>query len=106
MNADFFALQTFRGVIALDSLTLYDHGGVTAFDAARGRGDGAGDVAGGQEHRETYRQAGEQSQEDLFDVLFHCGSFFWGSTIINHYQPFVAPLVAIAAGVKANTVST
>ena len=69
----FFAcLQPFRGIIALDRLTLYDHGGVTAFDAAGGRGDGAGDVAGGQEHRETNRQGGQQSQQDLFDVLFHC----------------------------------
>ena len=87
MNADFFALQTFRGVIALDSLTLYDHGGVTAFDAARGRGDCAGDVAGRQHHRQPYRQGGEQSQEDLFYILLHSGSFFEGqplSTITNH----------------------
>ncbi len=72
MNADFFVLQPLRGVIAFDSLTLYDHGGVTAFDAARGRGDGAGDVAGGQEHRETDRQGGKKGQQDLFDVLLHC----------------------------------
>ncbi len=71
----FFALQPFRGVIALDSLTLYDHGGVTAFDAARCRGDGAGDVACCQHHRETYRQGGEQCQEDLFYILFHCAEF-------------------------------
>ena len=44
-------LQPFRGIVLLDRLTLYDHGGVTAFDAAGGRGDGAGDIAGGQEHR-------------------------------------------------------
>ena len=31
-----------------------------------------GDVAGGQEHRETYRQGGKQSQHDLFDILLHC----------------------------------
>ena len=71
----------------LDRFRLYDHGGVTAFDAAGGRGDGAGDVAGGQHHRETYRQGGEQCHEDLFYVLFHCGSFFEGqqlSTITNH----------------------
>ena len=30
------------------------------------------DVAGGQEHRETNRQGGKQSQHDLFDVLLHC----------------------------------
>ena len=65
-------LQPFRGVVGFDGLTLYDHGGVTAFDAAGGRGDGACDVAGGQEHRETYRQGGQQSQQDLFDVLLHC----------------------------------
>ena len=68
----FFALQPFRGVITLDSLTLYDHGGVTAFDAARGRGDGAGDVAGGQHHRETDSQGSQKGQQDLFDVLLHC----------------------------------
>ena len=81
-------LQPLRGVVGFDGLTLYDHGGVTAFDAARGRGDGAGDVAGGQEHRETNRQGGEQGQQDLFDVLFHCGSFFEGqqlSTITNNF---------------------
>ena len=72
MNADFFVLQPFRGVVLLNRFRLYDHGRVTAFDAARGRGDGAGDVAGGQHHRETYRQGGEQGQEDLFYVLFHC----------------------------------
>ena len=71
----FFALQPLRGVIALDRLTLYDHGGITAFDTARGRGDGAGDVACCQHHRETYRQGGEQCQEDLFYVLFHCAEF-------------------------------
>ena len=68
----FFALQPLRGVVLLDRFRLYDHGGVTAFDAAGGRGDGAGDVAGGQHHRETDRQGGEQCQEDLFYVLFHC----------------------------------
>ena len=68
----FFVLQPLRGVVLLNRFRLYDHGGVTAFDAARGRGDGAGDVAGGQEHRETYRQGGEQCQENLFYVLFHC----------------------------------
>ena len=52
-------LQPLRGVVGLDGLALYDYGGVTAFDAAGGRGDGAGDVAGGQHHRETYRQGGE-----------------------------------------------
>ena len=68
----FACLQPLRGIIALDCFALYDHGGVTAFDAARGRGDGAGDVAGGQEHRETYRQGGQKGQQDLFDVLLHC----------------------------------
>ena len=53
-------LQPLRGVITLDRLTLYDHGGVTAFDAAGGRGDGAGDVAGGQHHRETDSQRRQQ----------------------------------------------
>ncbi len=65
-------LQPLRGVVGFNSLTLYDHGGVTAFDAARGRGDGAGDVAGGQHHRETDRQGGQKGQQDLFDVLLHC----------------------------------
>ena len=68
----FFALQPFRGVVGFDGLTLYDHGRVTAFDAARGRGDGAGDIAGGQHHRETNRQGGQKGQQDLFDVLLHC----------------------------------
>ena len=68
----FFALQPFRGVVLLDGLTLYDHGRVTAFDATRGRGHRPCHVAGGQHHRETYRQGGEQCQEDLFYVLFHC----------------------------------
>ena len=51
MNADFFVLQSFRGVVRFDGLTLNDHGCVTAFDAAGGRGDGAGDVATRQHHR-------------------------------------------------------
>ena len=72
MNADFFVLQPLRGVVRFDGLRLYDHGRVTAFDTARGRGDGAGDIAGGQEHRETNRQGGQKGQQDLFDVLFHC----------------------------------
>ena len=75
MYARYFLLQPLRGVVGFNSLTLYDHGGVTAFDAAGGRGDGAGDVAGGQEHRETYRQGGQQSQQDLFDVLLLCAEF-------------------------------
>ena len=33
-----------RGVVALDGLALYDYGGVTAFDAAGGCGDGAGEI--------------------------------------------------------------
>jgi len=53
MNADFFVLQPLRGVIALDRLTLYDHGGITAFDAAAGRGHRSCDVACCQHHRET-----------------------------------------------------
>ena len=77
-------LQPLRGVVGFNSLTLYDHGRVTAFDAAGGRGDGAGDVTGGQEHRETYRQGHQKGQQDLFDVLFHCGSFFLR---VNNYQP-------------------
>ena len=87
MYARYFLLQPLRGVVGFNSLTLYDHGGVTAFDAAGGRGDGAGDVAGGQHHRETYRQGHQKGQQDLFDVLFHCGSFFESqqlSTITNH----------------------
>ena len=71
----FFALQTFRGVVGFDGLTLYDHGGVTAFDATGGRGDGAGDIAGGQHHREPDSQGGQKGQQDLFEVLFHIGSF-------------------------------
>ena len=94
MNADFFVLQTFRGVILLDRLRLYDHGGVTAFDAARGRGDGAGDIAGGQEHRETDCQGGKQSQEDLFDVLFHCAEIlvFLFCTDLTDFTDFFAHL--------------
>ena len=75
MNADFFALQPLRGVVRFDGFTLYNHGGITAFDAAGGRGDCAGDVAGGQEHRETNSQGGQKGQQDLFDVLFHCAEF-------------------------------
>ena len=75
MNADFFLLQPLRGIIALDSLALYDHGGITAFDAAGGRGDGAGDVACGQHHRETDSHRRQQSQQDLFYILLHSGSF-------------------------------
>ena len=62
-------------VVALDGLTLYDYGGVTAFDAAGGCGDGAGDVAGGQEHREPDSQRRQQGQYDLLYILFHCSSF-------------------------------
>ena len=78
-------LQPLRGVVGFDGLTLYDHGGVTAFDAARGRGDGAGDVAGGQHHRETDRQGGEQCQEDLFDVLLHCAEFLVVFVLYGYY---------------------
>ena len=72
MYARYFLLQPLRGIVGFNSLTLYDHCRVTAFDAAGGRGDGAGDVTGGQHHRETNCQGGEQCQEDLFYVLFHC----------------------------------
>ncbi len=75
MNADFFALQPLRGVVRFDRFTLYNHGGITAFDAAGGRGDGAGDVAGGQHHRETDSQRREQSQQDLFYILLHSAEF-------------------------------
>ncbi len=75
MYARYFLLQPLRGVVGFDRLTLYDHGGVTAFDAARGRCDGAGDVAGGQHHRETDSHRREQSQQDLFYILLHSGSF-------------------------------
>ena len=75
MNADFFALQPLRGVVRFDGFTLYNHGGITAFDAAGGRGDGAGDVAGGQHHRETDSQGSQKGQQDLFYILLHSGSF-------------------------------
>ena len=85
MNADFFALQPLQGVVLLNRFRLYDHGGVTAFDAARGRGDGAGDVAGGQHHRETDRQGGEQCQEDLFYVLLHCADYLVVFVLYGYY---------------------
>ena len=75
MYARYFLLQPLRGVVGFNSLTLYDHGGVTAFDAAGGRGDGAGDIACCQHHRETDSQGREQSQQDLFYILLHSGSF-------------------------------
>ena len=74
-SCSFCALQPFRGVIALDSLTLYDHGGITAFDAARCRCHRPCHVACCQHHRQPNRQGGEQCQEDLFYVLFHCAEF-------------------------------
>ena len=75
MYARYFMLQPLRGVVGFNSLTLYDHGGVTAFDAARGGGDGAGDVAGGQHHRQPDSHRRQQSQQDLFYILLHSGSF-------------------------------
>ena len=72
MNADFFVLQPLRGIVGFDGFTLYDHGGVTAFDAAGGRCHRSCHVACCQHHRETNRQGGQQSQQDLFDVLLHC----------------------------------
>ena len=75
MNADFFCVTDVSRRRRIRCLTLYDHGGVTAFDAAGGRGDGAGDVAGGQEHRETDSQGSQKGQQDLFYILLHSGSF-------------------------------
>ena len=75
MYARYFLLQPLRGVVGFDRLTLYDHGGVTAFDAAGGRGDGAGDIAGCQHHRQPDSHRREQSQQDLFYILLHSGSF-------------------------------
>ena len=69
-------LQPLACVVGLDGLALYDYGGVTAFDAAGGCGDGAGDVAGGQEHRQPDSQRRQQGQYDLFYVLIHCSSFY------------------------------
>ena len=68
-------LQPLRGVVALDGLALYDYGGVTAFDAAGGCGDGAGDVAARQHHRQPDSQRRQQGQYDLLYILFHCSSF-------------------------------
>ena len=61
-----------RGVVALDGFALYDHGRVTAFDAAGGCGDGAGDVAARQHHRQPDSQRRQQGQYDLLYILFHC----------------------------------
>ena len=69
-------LQPLACVVGLDGLALYDYGGVTAFDAAGGCGDGAGDVAARQHHRQPDSQRRQQGQYDLLDVLFHCSSFY------------------------------
>ena len=79
-------LQPLRGIVGLDGLALYDYGGVTAFDAAGGRGDGAGDVAARQHHRQPDSQRRQQGQEDLFDLLFHCSSFYR----VNNYRPLLS----------------
>ena len=68
-------LQPLRGVVGLDGLALYDYSGVTAFDAAGGCGDGAGNVACSQQNRQPDSQRRQQGQYDLLYILFHCSSF-------------------------------
>ena len=51
-----------------------------------------GDVAGGQEHRETNRQGGQKGHQDLFDALLHCAEilvFFCSVRILRILRIFL-----------------
>ena len=68
-------LQALARIIGFDRLALDHYRGVAALEVGGAGGDGTGDVAARQHHRQPDSQCRQQGQYDLFDVLFHCSSF-------------------------------